>query len=146
MNAGLAIAVVSLLGVIATALFTYLSARRKTSGSIDTTEAETLWAQSNFLLERYKADLENTRDQVVVLEAKVVTLQTLIKTLESKAAAVARKLSDEAAIQLALAAAEALAKPSTGTPEDIQARSEALSVAKILATKVKAEMEIREEE
>ena len=101
MNAGLAIALVSLVGVLVTAAFTYFSARRKTSGTIDTTEAETLWAQSNFLLERYKADLENTRTQVIALETKVVTLQTVIKTLEAKATAVARKLSDDAAIQLA---------------------------------------------
>ncbi len=146
MNAGLAIAVVSLLGVIATALFTYLTARRKTSGTIDTTEAETLWAQSNELLNRYKADLESTRTKVTDLEAKVITLQSVITTLESKALAVARKLSDEAAVSLAIAAAEALAQPATGTPEDVKARAKAIAVARTLAAKVKIEKQGREED
>ena len=141
MSAGLVAAIAGLLGVVVTAVGGYLVARHKASGTIDTTEAETLWQQSNFLLERYKADLESTRTEVSTLKAEVVALRTLIRNLESKAVAVARKLSDEAAVRLAVAAAEALARPATGTPADIKARTEALAVARILATKVKAEAE-----
>jgi len=146
MSAGIVAVVASLVGVVVTAAGGYLIARRKTSGTIDTTEAETLWQQSNFLLERYKADLESTRTEVSTLKAEVVALRTLIRNLESKAVAVARKLSDEAAVRLAVAAAEALAQPATGTPADIKARTEALVVARILASKVKAESEVDEEE
>ena len=141
MSAGIVAVVASLLGVVVTAAGGYLIARRTASGTIDTTEAETLWAQSNALLDRYKADLESTRATVDSLEAKVTTLQSVIQTLESKAVAVARKLSDEAAVRLAVAAAEALAQPATGTPADEKARAEALAVARTLAAKVKAEVE-----
>ena len=146
MGSGLTVAVLSLIGVVVAPTLGYLIAKRTTSGTIDTTEAETLWQQSNFLLERYKADLESTRTEVSTLKAEVVALRTLIRNLESKAVAVARKLSDEAAVRLAVAAAEALAQPATGTPADIKARTEALAVARILAAKVKAESEVEEEE
>ncbi len=139
--------------MVVTAVGGYLVARHKASGTIDTTEAETLWAQSNALLDRYKDDLEKTRayaatletkvttlaSQAVTLEAKVVTLEALIQTLESKAVAVARKLADDTAMKLAINAAEVLAQPATGTAADKKARTEALAVARILAAKVKAE-------
>jgi len=140
-NTGLSIALVSLLGVVVAPTLGYLIAKRKTSGTIDTTEAETLWAQSNALLDRYKADLESTRATVVSLEAKVVALQSVIQTLEGKALEVARKLADEAAVRLAVSAAEVLAQPATGTVADEKARAEALAVARTLAAKVKAEVE-----
>ena len=144
MGSGLTVAVLSLIGVVVTAVGGYLVARRKTSGTIDTTEAETLWAQSNALLDRYKADLESTREKVATLEAQVVTLQSLIHTLEGKALEVARKLADEAAVRLAVSAAEVLAQPATGTIADEKARAEALAVARTLAAKVKAEVEDRD--
>jgi len=144
MSAGIVAVVASLLGVVVTAAGGYLIARRKTSGTIDTTEAETLWAQSNALLDRYKADLESTRATVVSLEAKVVALQSVIQTLEGKALEVARKLDDEAAVRLAVNAAEVLAQPATGTVADKKARAEALAVARTLAAKVKAEVEDRD--
>ena len=139
MSAGLVAAIAGLLGVVVTALGGYLIARRKASGTIDTTEAETLWAQSNALLDRYKADLEATREEVTTLKAEVVALRSLIRSLESKALEVARKLADDAAVRLAVNAAEVLAQPATGTLADKRARAEALAVARTLAAKVKAE-------
>ena len=139
MSAGLVAAIAGLLGVVVTALGGYLIARRKASGTIDTTEAETLWAQSNALLDRYKADLEATREEVTTLKAEVVALRSLIRSLESKALEVARKLADDAAVRLAVNAAEVLARPATGDPADRKARAEALAVARTLAAKVKAE-------
>jgi len=138
-SAGLVAAIAGLLGVVVTALGGYLIARRKASGTIDTTEAETLWAQSNALLDRYKADLEATREEVTTLKAEVVALRSLITTLGSKALEVARKLADDAAVRLAVNAAEVLARPATGDPADRKARAEALAVARTLAAKVKAE-------
>jgi hypothetical protein len=144
-SASLVAAITGLVGVIITAAVGYVVARRKASGTIDTTEAQTLWEQSNFLLERYKADLEMTRIEVVALKAEVVVLRALIRDLEGEALAVSRKLSDEAAVRLAVAAAEALAQPATGTPADIKARTEAVAVARTLAAKVKAEIDERAE-
>jgi hypothetical protein len=139
-SASLVAAITGLVGVVVTALGGYLVARRKSSGTIDTTEAHTLWEQSNFLLERYKADLEATRTEVVKLNGEVLALRLLIRTLEVEATNVARKLSDEAAVRLAVSAAEALSRPATGTPDDIAARAEALVVARTLAAKVKADL------
>jgi hypothetical protein len=96
MSAGIIAAVAGLLGVVVTAVGGYLVARRKASGTIDTTEAHTLWEQSNFLLERYKADLEATRTEITTLKAEVVALRTLIRDLEAEALALARKVKADA--------------------------------------------------
>ncbi len=96
MNSGFTLAILSLIGIVVSVVGGYYIAKGKTSGSIDTTEAETLWQQSNFLLERYKADLESTRTEVSTLKAEVVALRTLIRNLESKAVAVARNATTSA--------------------------------------------------
>jgi len=139
LSAGLVAAIAGLLGVVVTAVGGYLIARRKASGTIDTTEAETLWEQSNALLDRYKADLEITRSEVVLLKAEVIALSTKIRELENRAAVVARKMASEAAVRLAANAAEVLSHPATGTPADTKARAEALNVARALAAQVAAQ-------
>jgi len=139
---GTIIALAGLLGVIATAVGGYLVARHKESGTIDTTEADTLWQQSNALLDRYQADLASTRAEVVVLKSEVLTLTQRVRDLESLAAEVARKLVNDAAVRLAINAAEVLAQPATGTPADNKARAEAVDVARKLAAKVVAEGEV----
>lgn len=65
----------SLLGVIVTAVGAYLIARRKTSGSVATTEAETLWQQTNALLDRYKADVAEAEAETSALRVELEALR-----------------------------------------------------------------------
>jgi hypothetical protein len=75
--------VLAFLGFVVTALGTYAVARRKSSGSIKTTEAETLWKESSAMraelraeLEAQEGELKLQRDHNRVLQAEVQSLQS----------------------------------------------------------------------
>lgn len=61
---------------IATAIGAYIIARRTTSGSVDTSDAATLWAES-------QAIRKELRDEIVALRADGAKLRTDILSLEN---------------------------------------------------------------
>lgn len=74
-------------GTVVAAIFGYLTAARKTSGKIDTTEAATLWAQMSAALLR-----EDTRNKL--LEARVDELSRKVGELETKLATAEIELAE----------------------------------------------------
>lgn len=62
------VAFLGTLGAVATAVVTWLIARRKSSGSIHTSEADQLWAESASM----RSDL---RQETIALRAEVVSLR-----------------------------------------------------------------------
>lgn len=69
-----------LLGFVATiasSVVTYRIAKRKTSGSIDTSDAATLWSES-------KAMRKELRDEVILLRDEVVSLKKTLVDLEKE--------------------------------------------------------------
>ncbi len=82
-------------GVVVTAVVsgsvTYFVARRNTSGSIDTSQAAELWAESNKLRAEYKeraekleARLEEVNDQLTTVMSQLADLKTSSVLQDSK--------------------------------------------------------------
>lgn len=65
-----------LAGIVITKFVEWLIARRTTSGSISTSDAATLWAESNSLRKEY-------RDRAVALEAELKTVMDKLEHLEA---------------------------------------------------------------
>lgn len=77
MNQAIIVAIIGVIGVATTGLIGYFVAKRTTSGTISTTQADTLWAQNEKLLDRY----ERTAIEAV---AKVATQAIEIAHLEAE--------------------------------------------------------------
>lgn len=71
------IAVLGFVGVISASVGTYLVARRKTSGSIDTSDATQLWAES-------QAMRKELRDEVIACRKEIEALKQTITELEQE--------------------------------------------------------------
>jgi len=87
-------AVVPLIGIIVAPLLTYLVARRRSSGRIDTTEAATLWTEAEKLrklyqdeAERLRKELTGVQEQLATLSAEITVLRKEIAIWQDKAAA-----------------------------------------------------------
>lgn len=65
-------------GVLATAAVTYLVARRQHSGSIRTTEAATLWAESAAMRKELHDEVVGLRKRIDDLENEVERLHGLL--------------------------------------------------------------------
>lgn len=63
-----------LFGTVAGVAATYLAARRQTSGSIDTSEAATLWGASEAIRRDMAAELAAVRAEMTTLRAEVSAL------------------------------------------------------------------------
>jgi len=83
---GLTLAVVALFGTIATGFGTWLVARRSTSGSVRTSEAETLWSES-------QAIRTELREEVKGLRLSVDQLRVEVRDCHTDGAALRQRLS-----------------------------------------------------
>ncbi len=64
-----------LVGVIVTALFTYLSTRRSTSGNLEASKAEDLWTSMRGELERYQVEATALRTEMATARVEMVQLR-----------------------------------------------------------------------
>lgn len=77
----------SLIGVVVGPIITWKIAKRNTSGSIDTSEAATLWAESNEMR-------KELRDEVVSLREELKSTREYAKSLERQNVASGKKISE----------------------------------------------------
>lgn len=68
-------ALIGLAGTLAGALAIYLTAIRKLSGRISTSEATSLWEESKAMRDDYRAQLEAAERRTAALEARVERLE-----------------------------------------------------------------------
>ena len=67
--------IVAIAAIVIAPLVGYITATRKLSGKITTSDASELWAESAALRQDYRSENERLRIQVGVLEAQLETLQ-----------------------------------------------------------------------
>jgi hypothetical protein len=75
MNSPLVLALIGLLGILLTAVVTYLGTRRKGSGSIKTSEAADLWGQTQALLRQLSEEAAASRAESAAARSESVALR-----------------------------------------------------------------------
>lgn len=68
--------VVGLIGTVGVALITYLSTRRTTSGNLEASKAEDLWASMRGELERYQTEATALRTEATALRTEAAAART----------------------------------------------------------------------
>lgn len=69
------VGILTLCGVVVTGAAAYAVAMRQRSGKIGTTEAETLWAESQAMRKELRDEAENCRGEVAALREEMVTIR-----------------------------------------------------------------------
>lgn len=69
---------------LATGIVSYLIARRKNSGSISTSDAASLWEESNNLRAEYKAQAEANRERAEKLEKQLEKVNSQLQAVLSE--------------------------------------------------------------
>ena len=77
--------IVSLVAALAAPVFTYLGMRRKTSGRIGATEAETLWAEAEKMRAIYREEATTLRVETLSLRENVIALRREVVVLREEA-------------------------------------------------------------
>lgn len=67
--------ILGLAGAVISGFVAYIVARRQRSGRIDTTEAETLWAESQAMRKELRDEAENCRGEVLALREEMVAVR-----------------------------------------------------------------------
>jgi len=86
--------VVGLVGTVSVALITYLSTRRTTSGNLEASKAEDLWASMRGELERYQAEATALRTEAGLARAEVTKLREEAAEFRSSVALAHLQLED----------------------------------------------------
>ncbi len=76
---------IPLLGVILAPLLTYLVARRRSSGKVDTTEAATLWVEAGKMREEYRTEAESCRVEAEQLRVEQALLREEMAAMRQEA-------------------------------------------------------------
>lgn len=63
-------------GAVISGVVAYVVSKRQRSGRIDTTEAETLWAESQAMRKELRDEAENCRGEVLILRTEMVAVRT----------------------------------------------------------------------
>lgn len=92
MNSPLVLALVGLLGILLTALFTYLATKRKGSGSIKTSEAADLWGQTQALLRQLSDEAAASRAESVASRAESMALRKELEEVRQELRTVRNQL------------------------------------------------------
>jgi hypothetical protein len=71
-------------GAVAAAFITYLVARRQSSGRIATSDAATLWAESQSMRKELRDECESLRGEVGTLRGEVVFLRGEVSRLRQR--------------------------------------------------------------
>lgn len=93
MNNWLAPALV-LAGVVITALVTYFVAKRNTSGSVSTSDAASLWKESNNLRAEYKERAENLEAQLKEVNHRLNEVMAQLQQLKGNSELMEQKIKD----------------------------------------------------
>lgn len=84
MNSTLLAALLAIATAVAAAVSTYLVAWRRTSGRIDTSDAKTLWEESQQMRSELRAEVITLRAEAVTLRSEVARLNTVIAQLRDE--------------------------------------------------------------
>lgn len=71
-------------GAAITGFVAYIVSKRQRSGRIDTTEAETLWAESQAMRTELRSEAENCRGEVVILREEMVAVRAEASVMRSE--------------------------------------------------------------
>lgn len=82
------------LGVIASAGVTYLIARRNSSGSISTSDAASLWKESNDLRQEYRQRAEDLEKQLTEVNSKLQAVMDELGNLKLNSATMIEKIAE----------------------------------------------------
>lgn len=75
-------ALLGLAGVTVTSLVTYLVARRRNSGRIGTSSADSLWEAAEQIRKELRSELERIRLELAACAAKVAQLKELLEAAD----------------------------------------------------------------
>lgn len=82
------------LGVLASSAVTYLIAKRNTSGSISTSDAASLWKESNDLRQEYRKRAEDLEKQLTEVNAKLQSVMDELGKLRMNSATMIEKIAE----------------------------------------------------
>lgn len=83
-----------LVGIIISSWVTWLVARRTTSGSISTSDAASLWAESNALRKEYRDRAEQLEAQLEEVNAKLRTVMDELSNLRANSDTMITKIDE----------------------------------------------------
>lgn len=81
-------------GVVVSGIVTYFIARRNNSGSISTSDAASLWKESNDLRQEYRSRAESLEAQLTTVNAKLQSVMDELGKLRSSSADMTVKISE----------------------------------------------------
>lgn len=82
------------LGVVISSLGGYFIARRNTSGSISTSDAASLWKESNDLRQEYRKRAEDLEKQLTEVNSKLQTVMDELGKLRINSATMIEKIAE----------------------------------------------------
>lgn len=83
-----------LIGVVVSSTITYFIARRTTSGSISTSDAASLWAESNRLRQEYRERAESLEQQLEQVNTKLQSVMDELSKLRINSATMIEKIAE----------------------------------------------------
>lgn len=81
-------------GVIVSGIVTYFVARRNTSGNISTSDAASLWAESNKLRQEYRERAESLEKQLEAVNTKLQSVMDELGNLRINSANMIEKIAE----------------------------------------------------
>ena len=81
-------------GVVVSGVVTYFIARRNTSGSISTSDAASLWKESNDLRKEYRERAENLEKQLEAVNTKLESVMDELGKLRLNSATMIEKINE----------------------------------------------------
>lgn len=81
-------------GVVISAMVTWLVAKRTTSGNISTSDAASLWAESNTLRKEYRLRAESLESQLQEVNTKLQQVMTELTALKTNSASMSKKIDE----------------------------------------------------
>ena len=95
---GLFTALLVLAGIVISGVVTYTVARRQTSGNISTSDAASLWKESNALRQEYRKRAEDLEQQLVEVNNKLQSVMDELGKLRMNSATMIEKIAELKAI------------------------------------------------
>lgn len=81
-------------GVVVSGIVTYLIARRTSSGNISTSDAASLWKESNALRQEYRDRAEQLEEQLKAVNAKLQSVMDELGKLRLNSATMIEKIAE----------------------------------------------------
>lgn len=87
------LALAALLATLTTGATTWAVARRRTSGTVVTSDADQLWAESKIIRQELRAEAVELRAEATALRAEVASLRAEITACHAETTALRRRLN-----------------------------------------------------